>query len=773
MLYYVVIQVEDNLKAFFKDPVTIALNDYLLRRFRESNVSVLYERVEETSEPEPGPSIHELDLPELLLMVLEKRGIKRLYKFQYEAYRRILNGYNVVIVAGTGTGKTEAFFIPIAKKVIEETKPNPRAIILYPTKALARDQVKRFHEYSVYGRMGVGVYDGDTSESQRRKIAVSPPPIIVSNPDMIHVGLVYSPYIQRFVKQSELMVFDELHTYEGVLGSHIYHLVHRVKLAKEQRLQFIASTATIGNPGEYAESLFNEDFVVVKGSPFRKGIAVHILVSAGYMSRWSVLASIAKFLSEEGLRFIVFVDSQQLAELTASILESKYGVNTAVHRAGLPPETRRDVEQRLREGLLDGVVATPTLELGIDIGALDAVLLASPPPSLAKYIQRAGRAGRRRKGYVITILGDNPIDAYYSRNPSSFFEREIPENTIEPRNEEVSKLHLLSYLLQVGKAHVARIPIEWRLVLDELASERLLRRIGPYIVANYIVARRYVSERGIRAHGDQVEIIDSSSGEVIGSRELPIAVLELYPGAIYYYNKRPLHVEKLDLAGKKAFVKAYKLPVDSYTRPLYTVDVSDYVVLEERESIYGFRVVYAKILLEVSVEGYILKNLYSGEVLHTESLDPPITYKYVTRAVLFRLPRPETYSELDSAEAFHAIEHAVIEASRVTCGAGLTDLGGISYPSGDIVVYDSEIGGTGLSKLLYKNLEKTIDTAYEIMSKCTCDDGCPRCIYTPYCGNNNRVLSKKKAIYTLNYIYYKKPLLRIPPMEERYGAPLV
>jgi DEAD/DEAH box helicase domain-containing protein len=203
------------------------------------------------------------------------------------------------------------------------------------------------------------------------------------------------------------------------------------------------------------------------------------------------------------------------------------------------------------------------------------------------------------------------------------------------------------------------------------------------------------------------------------------------------------------------------------------VDVSDYVVLEERESIYGFRVVYAKILLEVSVEGYILKNLYSGEVLHTESLDPPITYKYVTRAVLFRLPRPETYSELDSAEAFHAIEHAVIEASRVTCGAGLTDLGGISYPSGDIVVYDSEIGGTGLSKLLYKNLEKTIDTAYEIMSKCTCDDGCPRCIYTPYCGNNNRVLSKKKAIYTLNYIYSKKPLLRIPPIEERYGAPLV
>ncbi|MCC6054192.1 MAG: DEAD/DEAH box helicase, partial [Thermosphaera sp.] len=145
MLYYVVIQVEDNLKAFFKDPVTIALNDYLLRRFRESNVSVLYERVEETSEPEPGPSIHELDLPELLLVVLEKRGIKRLYKFQYEAYRRILNGYNVVIVAGTGTGKTEAFFIPIAKKVIEENKPNPRAIILYPTKALARDQVKRFH----------------------------------------------------------------------------------------------------------------------------------------------------------------------------------------------------------------------------------------------------------------------------------------------------------------------------------------------------------------------------------------------------------------------------------------------------------------------------------------------------------------------------------------------------------------------------------------------------------------------------------------------------
>lgn len=757
----------------FRDRFTQELDRYLEDKYPNSETRVIYERVEESGEPEPGPSIHDIELPELLVKVLEKRGIQRLYKFQYEAYRHVLNKENIVIVAGTGTGKTEAFFIPLAKRILEENVQNPLVLLLYPTKALARDQVKRFTEYSVYGKLGVGIYDGDTAKSLRRRIASNPPPVIVSNPDMLHVGLIYSPHVRKFVETANTFVFDELHIYEGVLGSHLHHLIHRLKLTRGKSAQFIASSATIGNPRELAESIFEEKFKEIRGSIARKGVAVHILVSAGYMSRWSVVTSIAKFLANNDLRFIVFVDSQQLAEVLASAIELRHGVNVAVHRAGLPYEVRRDIESKLRDGALQGVVATPTLELGIDIGTLDAVIMATPPPSYPKYLQRAGRAGRKKRGYVITVLGDDPIDSYYARKPAIFFEQELTPSVIEPLNEEVIKLHFVAYVLQAGKVLVSRIPWEWRQVLDELVVDRLVRRVGPYIVAIHQVGRKYVAEKGgIRTQGEVIEIVDLSKNQTIATRELPIAVLELYPGAVYFYVKRPYEVVKFDIASKKAYVREISGDLETYTKPLYTVNIVDYSTLSERVSGIG-AVSYAKVLLEMVVDGYVVKNIYSGETHAIRTLSNPLVYRYVTRATLIKIPVPGDLDERSLAEAFHAIEHALIAASRVTCGAGLTDLGGISYPSGDIVIYDATIGGSGVSKLLYNKLEKAIEVAYELMDKCTCGDGCPRCIYSPYCGNNNKLLSKKKAIYVLHKVLLQKSIIEAKPLIERIGKPLV
>lgn len=756
------------------DPITIELDHYLQHLYPRAGAGVVYEKIEETMEPEPGPSIYEIDLPEPLIKVLEKRGISRLYRYQYEAYKYILDGLNVVIVAGTGTGKTEAFFIPLAKKILTEERRYPLAMLIYPTKALARDQVKRFSEYSIYGKLGVGIYDGDTPEEVRKRIAANPPPVIVSNPDMLHIGLIHSPYIRRFVEQSEIMVFDELHVYEGVLGSHLHHLINRVKLTREKSLQFIASSATIGNPVELAESIFSDEFKLVSGPRTRRGKAVHILVSAGSLSRWSVAASIAKFLYDHGMKFIIFVDSQQLAELLASIIESRFNIGIGVHRAGLPFEVRRDIESKLRDGKIQGVVATPTLELGIDIGTLDAVVMVSPPPSYTKYLQRAGRAGRRRKGYTITILGEDPIDTFYLRNPEAFFNQELPPSIIEPSNEEVAKYHLVSYMLQKGKSRIDRLPLEWRRVVNDLVLERLLKKIGPYITVNYSLARAYVSERsGIRTQGDLIEIYDVASSSIIATRELPTAVTELYPGAIYFISKIPYEVIDLDLSTKRAVVRRVSFNSRYYTRPLYVVDIEDYDVVERRETSLGFEVAYIRALMKLCVHGYVIKDIYTAETKETVDLAREITYSYLTRAIAFKLFSPSEFSEHDSAEAFHAIEHALIEAARLTCGSGETDLGGISYPSGDIVIYDSAIGGSGISKILYSKLEKTIELAYEIMHKCTCTDGCPRCIYTPYCGNNNRVLSKRKAIYTLDHIFRARAIELIEPLEYRYGKPLV
>ncbi|WP_276814661.1 DEAD/DEAH box helicase [Desulfurococcus amylolyticus] len=758
----------------FRDPLVNEVDEELRSRYPESGVAVIYERVEETREPEPGPSIEELDLPGEVARILHRRGIRRLYRFQYEAYRHILNRENTVISAGTGTGKTEAFLLPILREIYYVRKSNPRAMILYPTKALARDQLNRFTDYTVYPIIGFSIYDGDTPRRQREKIGLNPPSLIISNPDMLHIGLVYSSYIRGFVENSEFMVFDELHVYEGVLGSHIHHLVERIKRTSREKPVFIGSSATIGNPKEFAEELFGEEVVEVRGEAFRKGMVTHVLVSSGYLSRWSVVAYLCYILSRRGLKYIVFVDSQQLAELLTRILKTRYNVNIMVHRAGLPADVRRDIEVKLRNGLIDGVVATSTLELGIDIGALDATVMAMPPPSYSKYLQRAGRAGRRRKGYVFTVLGDDPIDVYYARSPERFFTQSIPPSVIEPSNEEVAKTHLVAYLLQSWRARIDSIPGEWRNIIDELVAEGIVKKTGEYIRPIPVSARRLLSTQGgLRGMGPIVEIVDSSSGDTLATRELPVALLELYPGAIYLYMGEPYIVESLNLVEKKALVKTPGENITVYTRPLYTVDVVNYDVLMERKSSRGIMASYAKVVLELSVNGVVVKDMYTGETRFTMDLEKPIKYQYSTRALLLKYPAYEELGIKGCAEAFHAIEHALISAARVTCGSGLTDLGGISYPSGDIVIYDSAIGGSGLSKLLYKRLEETEDVALEIMGKCDCYDGCPRCIYSPYCGNNNQILSRRKAIYVLSKIREGKAQAVAHPLELRGGKPLV
>lgn len=755
-----------------RDPLVREVDAELKSMYPGSGASVIYERVEETGEPEPGPSIRDIGLPDPIVKALLRKGIERLYRFQYEAYRHILNGENTVISAGTGTGKTEAFLLPVIKRVVEGDGWNPRAMVLYPTKALARDQLNRFIEYTVYPAVSFAVYDGDTPVRLRRRIASNPPSIIVSNPDMLHTGLIYSPHVRGFAERADFMVFDELHVYEGVLGSHIHHLAERLKKSRASKPVFIGASATIGNPREFAGELFGEEFVEVRGETWRRGVVTHVLVSSGYMSRWSVTAQLCSILSRKGLRFIVFVDSQQLAELLTRILRTRHGVNVAVHRAGLPADVRRDVEAKLRSGVVDGVVATPTLELGIDIGVLDAAVMASPPPSYTKYLQRAGRVGRRRKGYVFTVLGDDPIDTYYARMPERFFTQSIQPSVIEPFNEEVSKTHLLAYLLQVWRARVIDLPEEWKRVLGDLAAEGFVKTVGEYVRPVPRRARLFLMEHGsLRASGPVVEVVDSGRGEVIAYRELPVALLELYPGAIYLYTGEPYMVESIDLSSKRAYARRVSGNA-SYTRPLYTVDVVDYDILAERRTGSGVRAAYARVVLELRVEGVVVKDIYSGEMLSTVELEEPVAYRYPTRATLIKYPVPDELGARGSAEAFHAIEHALISAARVVCGSGLTDLGGVSYPSGDIVVYDAAVGGSGVAKLLYERLEEAEKVAEEIMSRCDCHDGCPRCIFSPYCGNNNQVLSRRKALYVLSKLGKARIAAAAAPLEARAGKPV-
>ncbi len=757
------------------DPLLEELSVLLRRTWGHAGVGIRHIYVEETGEPEPGPCIEDIELPQPVINALKSRGIERLYKFQYEAVKKIMDGDNVVIVAGTGTGKTEAFLIPLIKLSFEE-KMRPVSLLLYPTKALARDQLARIHGVLGFGGVTAAVYDGDTPARDRRRIGSSPPHILVTNPDMIHVGLVLSPAIRSFIRSAKVMVFDELHVYEGVLGAHVRAIIERIRRHRRgRRPQFIGVSATIGNPKEHAETLFDAGVEVVEGPRRRKGIAYHVLVSAGKLSRWTVAAGLASMLIDLGLRVLVFTDSQQMAELISRIARS-YGKQLLVHRAGLKPEDRRMVEHKLRTGEAQGVVATPTLELGIDIGYLDAVIMVAPPPSYAKYLQRAGRAGRRgRIGYVFTILGDDPIDAYYERNPERFYGQEIPPSYLEPDNEEVLKIHALALLLQERRVIAKYLREPWRRALDSLVYERLAVKIVDRYVVNWRSAFKVFRENymSIRGAGPQVRIIDRDTGEVIGYRELPQAILDLHKDAIYLCSGKIYESLGIDPKNRVAYVR--RLPDDTpyYTRPLYSVDVMDYDTVMERTTSRCIPLTYARVILKIVVEGYVLRNYYdTGKKGYKNWLDEPVSYSYVTRAVFAKYPVNEEWDWISNAEAFHAIEHAVISAARPVCGAGLGDMGGISYPSGDIVFYDAAPGGSGLARLLYMRYEKAEDIAYEIMARCDCLDGCPRCIYSPYCGNNNQILSRTKALYMLGLI--RRNRYRLPaPLAEKYGKGIV
>ncbi len=755
------------------DPLLEDFRELLRDRFGEL-VRIVYIRKEEIGEPEPGPNIEDLDIPDFLKQNLLLRGIRRLYRFQWEAIKYILDGYHTIIASGTGTGKTEAFLIPLITRCIGRDR-NPGALLLYPTKALARDQLKRIHEITGFGYVSTAVYDGDTPKRERRRIASNPPHILISNPDMIHVGLVLSPAIRKMVRNIDYLVLDEMHVYEGAFGAHVRAVIERLKIYRGASPVFIGSSATIGNPERHGETLFGEKVRVVRGPVWRRGVAYHVMVSAGYLSRWTVAASVAALLTRLGLRVLVFVDSQQMAEVLARIIRRGFNAEFHVHRAGLTPEERRSVELRLSRGEIDGVVATPTLELGIDIGYLDAVVMVAPPPSYAKYLQRAGRAGRRgRTGYVFMVLGDDPIDSYYERNPAEYYGQDIPPVYIEPGNEEVLRIHALALLLQQGmvKRDLVR-RIGWERVFEEVVQEGFAVSIPIGYFPLWKRARReFMRYMTIRGAGPQVTIYDEED-HVIGYRELPMAILDLHPQAIYLHGGRVYQSVHIDPGRRVARVT--RLPDDTplYTRPLYTTDLIDYEVLLERRSSRGIPLAYARVTISLSVEGYAVYSMFeSDRPAAIEYLDSPVRYSYRTRALLLKYPCVDEWGLMGNAEAFHAIEHVLISAARPVCGAGLGDLGGISYPSGDIVIYDSAPGGSGLARLLYERFEKAEELAYRIVSSCRCFDGCPRCIYSPYCGNNNKVLSRRKAVYVLKNIIEGGIRIIEKPAESRYGNPI-
>jgi len=715
---------------------------------------IIYRHFEVQGDPPGKVPPEELGLEDSLVRALRNYGIESLYGFQARAIEEYRSGRDMVIVAGTGTGKTEAFTIPILEAMMREGPgvERPYAIIMYPTKALARDQYIRMKRLAE-GHLGfrVAVLDGDTPRGERTQIYSNPPHILVTNPDMIHYGLVYSRHVRNLVSHARVIVLDEMHVYKGVFGSHVKWVVYRMsRLAGETR--FIGAGATIGNPEELGAKLFGRTPVVVEGPRRRKGAALHLLVDVGRGSRWTLAAGITAALARLNLKVLTFVDSQQMAELIARIARKSFGVKVGIHRAGLPADYRRSVEDDFREGRLNAVVATPTMELGIDLGDLDVVLMAHLPHSYSSYLQRAGRAGRRGKpGLVITLLGDDAIEAYFQRRPQEYFRQQPDPSYIEPGNKEIARTHLVALLLQEGLLPLEGLPRELATVVDEIIVMGLAKKVKDRLYPDWARAKQYIdSQGGLRTAGPRVSIVEGD--KEIGYREMPRALYDLYPGAIYYHAGRTYLSLELDLARMIAKVRRLGAEINFYTKPLYTVDVAEIVPVEKRE-LGPLRLVYGDAKLTIIVTGYVVREEYTGRKLYTTSFKEPLVWTFWTKAVMTRYPNPGIVNPTLLISGYHALEHAIIAAAKPVVGASDTDLGGVSYPSGHIVVYDSVPGGHGASRLVFERLERIHDIAENILAECDCEDGCPKCVFSPYCGNNNMFLSRRAALQILEAVY--------------------
>ncbi|MEL9991924.1 MAG: DEAD/DEAH box helicase [Thermoproteus sp.] len=681
-------------------------------------------------------------------------GIERLYGYQYDAIQSIRSGKDTVIIAGTGLGKTEAFLAPILEESLDTFK-TPLALIMYPTKALARDQLGRIR--ALADRLGVRamVYDGDTDQRERRILYQTPPHIIVTNPDMVSQALMYVSKFRQLISRTRYLVLDDFHTYSGVLGSHMYYLLKRI--GRFVKPQFVATSATLGNPAEFAELLLGRKVEVVQGPRGRRGELVQILIKPRFRSKWAEAAALAGLCIDNDMKCLVFTDSHKYSEMIyrALRLQGK-AEGAAVHRAGLAPEERTWVEDAFKKGEINVVIATPTLELGIDIGDIDAVVLASVPPTYNRYLQRVGRVGRRgQTGYVLQILGNDPISNYYRNNPEDFFSRSPEPLGLERENDDIASLHVLAMALDRPIREDELDPYS-SAILKRLVDEGYLERAGRF----YRVTRRgreKLSELSLRG-SPQVVKIKRADGKVIGHRELPLALYELHPEAIYMHGGSTYLVKSLDVERRTAYVE----PIDAEdlaTQALEDMEPHIEEVLEEGK-VEGVPYQYGKLKIKITVYGYALKRFTTDETLGEYPIDP-ISYEFRTKGAVFYMPLLR-FSQNDAvdweerAKGYHATEHVMISASEIVVGAAKTDLGGISYPDGVIVIYDSHVGGNGTSKLLLRNFRRVLEVALRITRGCDCVDGCPKCVYSPYCGNNNKMLSRRNSIKVIETVLSRR-----------------
>lgn len=712
----------------------------------------------EKSLPKAGSTVEEFISITGLQNKLKNKGIQKLYRYQEETYKKILNGQDIIVSAPTGMGKTESFLLPIIYSILR-IEPNPirrntvSAIFIYPTKALAADQRDKVEYYCKGLGIRVGVYDGDTERDVREKMYRKPPDILITNADMIHYHLSGNIQFQILISKLRFLVLDEIHLCVGSFGTNVLWIIRRLKRFTPG-LQCIGASATIANAKNFGEMIFDSQVKLISAGNARKSDLYLSMLYPKESSNLSLMARVTSQFIRNGNKTLVFGNGHKSSEVLNLILKQR-GVNSEIHRAGLSMNHRKRVENKFRNNEIDALVSTPTLELGIDIGNLDSVV--SQLTNLTSFIQRIGRAGRKGQESFATLVlnGDDPISAYYARKPEDYLS-DIQPAHVEPNNDLIGRYQIIAMLLDkpMDKKDITR----YNHLLTVLEKEKLIILGEEKVrIINRSKMQNILKNFSIRGIGNNIQIRNNNS--YLGDRSLPIALRELHVGAIYLHGGSTYKVNSLDVRARQA--KVLRIPPEGQKTQAMRSIQPQILEVQQEANIDGLSAATIKLQLTETVDGYIKTDIFSNKILGKFDLDEPISYTFDTMGFVVSLPIPEDYVSPLNAKGreevlggtFHAIEHVLIESGNSITGGGASQIGGISMgDTGLVFIYDGSEGGSGLSKLLFNDLEKGLLRSRNIMEMCPCKqvDGCPRCTYSYQCGNNNQPLNRIGAIESLN-----------------------
>jgi DEAD/DEAH box helicase domain-containing protein len=696
------------------------------------------------------------------------KGIEQLYSHQAEAADRVRRGKNLVIVTPTASGKTLCYNLTILNAVLEN--PDTRALYIFPTKALAQDQLSELQDLGsrVGDAFGVFTYDGDTPSDARQAIRQQGH-IVLTNPDMLHTGILpHHTKWTRLFENLQYIVIDELHTYRGVFGSHLANVLRRLKRITQfygREPQFIFSSATIANPGELASRLIGSDVEVLDGNGAPSAEKYFVFYNPPVVNKFLGIRRsyinetfrIARGFVKHGLQAILFANSRLHTEVLLTYLKQDNpqppGSPEIVrgYRGGYLPLERREIERGLRSGQIRAVVATNALELGIDIGSLDVAVMAGYPGTIASTWQRAGRAGRRKgSSCAVLVASSRPLDQFIVKHPEYFFTSSPEHAYIQPDNLEILINHLkcaaFELPLQPGENFGN---VDLGLLCERLEESGYMHKSGDYY---YWTQESYpadtVSLRSVSS--DNFVIVDETDQpEVIGEIDFSSALSMVHPKAIYLHGAQQYHVERLEFEQRKAYVK--RVDVDYFTQAIRYTQVKRLEV-EESAAVAGPAIkahgdvqVRSQVVGFKKIKFYTLENVGSGKLELPED-EMHTTAYWITLSRQLMEALPFTISERQNGlfgllYALESMACLLLMCDRMdlgsTIGEGAPDAEEFSggLPSGEkiffeptLYLHDAYPGGIGLSEPLYHLHEDLVVRTRELIAGCGCEKGCPSCV---------------------------------------------